>query len=234
MNVVKFGGVLVLGALVVLSAGVARADMIPNVVEGVTATAFHRGDSDDPGNGSLSRSVDGHGLTVGDPTDPSTWTHNNSWPDNWQGAGSFTDGQTPGAWFVADLGYAYECLDELYIWNVRERLDRGMKDVDIYYAVDPTVIPATGAAYDFSSGGWTLLDTYTIPQATGADTDTDIVIGLSSIPAAQYIGFDIETNWLSTFRVGVAEMQFTVPEPTTVGLLALGGVALLRRRRQGR
>lgn len=213
-------------------AGAAQADMIPLAITGVSAKAFHRGDNNDPGDGSLSRSVNGAGLTVGDPGNPNTWTHNARWQDNWQGAGSFANGATPGAWYVMDLGAEFANLDDLYIWNVREVLDRGTRDVALYYATNPTVVPATSNAYDFSSGGWTNMGNYTIAQATGNNTPVDTIIDLNGIPSARYIGFDIESNWGSTFRVGFAELQVTTPEPATLSLLGLGGLALLRRRRR--
>ena len=199
----------------------ATADFIPPAITGVTGTAFHQGDSPDPGDGSISRVLDGSGLTVGDPGDSSTWTHDSAGINDWQGQGSFSGGNTPGAWFSADLGAVHTDLADLYIWNVRESVNRGMKDIDIYYATSP-----------FPPSAWTLLGSYTIPQATGGGTPADAVIDLSGVPSAQYIGLDILTNYGSTYRVGAAEMQFTlVPEPATTSLLALGGLAFFRRRR---
>ena len=95
------------------------AAMIPGSISGVTGTAFQQGDRPDPDFGSISRTLSGAGLTVGDPNDASTWTHNSSWHDNWQGSGSFTPGFTPGAWFVADLGASYTDLTDLYIQGQR-------------------------------------------------------------------------------------------------------------------
>jgi hypothetical protein len=184
--------------------------MIPGSIVGVTGTAFQQGDNADPGDGSLSRIFDGAGLTVGDAASSDTWTHNAAWPDNWQGNGAFTDGETPGAWLVADLGTVFDELNDLFIWNVREGdLDRGTQDVDLYYAVNPTVAPETGSPYDFSSGGWTSLGSHTINQATGADTPADMIVDLDDVPSARYVGFDIKSNYGSTFRVGFAEIQIT-------------------------
>jgi len=208
---------------VMVACSFSQAALIPLAIPGVVGDAYHPGDNPDPGDGSWSRVLDGTGLTVGDTADPSTWTHNAAWQDNWQGQGTFTDGNTPGAWFMVDLGSIHDDLNSLYIWNVREVLDRGMKDVDIFYS-DST----------FPPDAWNLLGSYTIPQATGADTPADMVIDLSGVPSARYVGFEINTNYGSTSRVGVAEMQFTVvPEPSTVmlaGLALAAGLAIRKRR----
>ena len=210
---------------VLATCSLATADLVLLAIPGVTGTAFHQGDNPDPGDGSISRVFDGAGLTVGNPGDSNTWTHDAAYANDWQGQGSFVGGNTPGAWLVADLGSVQTELADLYIWNVREVLDRGAKDIDIHYATNT-----------FPPSAWTLLGSYTISQATGGGTPADIVISLNGIPSARYIGFDILTNYGSTFRVGVAEMQFTVvPEPSSVLLagsaLAVVGLLFLKRRR---
>ncbi|MCA9189842.1 MAG: PEP-CTERM sorting domain-containing protein [Pirellulaceae bacterium] len=222
---------LLIGLLASMSA-VANADMAPNAIVGVTGMAFHQGDNADPGDGSLSRIFDGSGLTIGDAGDPSTWTHNSRWQDNWQGQGAFTNSETPGGWLVADLGAVRDDLAKLYAWNVREVLDRGIQDVDVYVASSPTALPVTGSPYDFSSGGWTALGAQTLPQATGADTAADAVLDLTGI-SGRYFGFNLKTNYGSTFRTGVAELQFTtVPEPSSIvlGMLGLAIFGRFRRR----
>jgi hypothetical protein len=218
----------------------ARGGLIPRAIPGVTGKAFQQGDSANPGNGSISRLFNGAGLTVGNPADSNTWLHDATWENNWQGNGTFSGGNTPGAWLVADLGVVVSSLDKAYIWNVREgtATDRGTQNIDLYTAISPTVTPATGSAYDFASGGWTLLGSYTIPKAPGGSTAADAVIDLLSAPAARYIGFDINSNYGSTFRVGFAEIEFTtVPEPAglmQLGILGLGAIVwygIGRRRR---
>ncbi len=225
---------LLLIGLVSLFVSAAQADMVPNAIVGVTGTAFNQGDNADPGDGSLSRIFDGSGLTVGDVNDASTWTHNSLWQDNWQGQGDFVDGQTPGAWIVVDLGAVHDDLAELYVWNVREVLDRGLQESDAYVTNDPTVLPVTGSPYDFSSGGWTPLGPQVLPQATGPDTPADAIVDLTGI-TGRYFGFDMKSNYGSTFRTGLAELQFTVvPEPSSMMLSSLGLLAIVARRRRCR
>ncbi len=220
--------------LVLLFTSAASADMLPNAIVGVTGSAFHQGDNADPGDGSISRIFDGSGLTVGDPNDSSTWTHNAAWQDNWQGQGEFVDGQTPGAWLVADLGEVHSDLADVYVWNVREILDRGLQDSVVYVATEPDVLPVTGSPYDFSSGGWTSLGPQVLPQATAADTPADAVVDLTGV-SGRYFGFEMASNYGSTFRTGVAEIQFTVvPEPSSIVLSVLALAALITQRRRQR
>jgi hypothetical protein len=237
----KVTGIAVTG-LASLGVMETRAALISNAIPGVTAYAFQQGDSADPnGDGGVNNVTNGDGLTVGNLSDSTTWLHDNAWQTGWQGNGTYVPNSagagsatTVGAWYVADLGSVRSNLASMYIWNVREVLDRGTRNVDIFYATSPTVPLATGVAYDFASGGWTsLLTNHNIPQATGGGTKADDVLGLSGIASARYIGIRINSNYNSNFRTGFAEIQFTtVPEPASTGLFFLAGLGLLTRRRR--
>lgn len=219
-----------------------QAALVANAIPGVVGYAFNQGDSGDPnGDGGVNNVLNGDGLSVGSLGDSSTWLHNSTWQDGWQGNGSFVldsagtgSASTVGAWFVADLGAATTTLDKLYIWNVREVSNRGAKSIDIFYSNAPTVMPTTNGAYNFASGGWTLLQSNrTVPQATAGGTPADDVVNLSSIASARYIGFQFNSNYNSNFRVGFAELQFTtVPESSTVTLVAAMTLGLVSRRRR--
>jgi hypothetical protein len=214
-----------------------RAALIPDALSGVTATAFERGDNANPGDGSVSRVVDGNGLTVGNPSDPNSWTHSNAWQAGWQG-----NTGTASGWFIADLGSARSDLNDMYIWNVNEggAIDRGVRNASIYYATNPTVAPPATpnsgtVPYDFSSGGWTLLTMQDIAQGTGANGQPpSAVIDLDPITQARYVGVQMNSNYGSAIRVGLAEVEFTVPEPSTFGLAAAAAGGLLIRRRRRR
>ena len=227
----RAGALAIAAALSAVGSSEAVADLIPNALPGVTGIPFHQGDNATPGgDGNISNVFDGSGLTVGDPNDPTTWQHNNSWQDGWQGQGG------PPGTLIADLGSEQTGLQDMYIWNVTEAgvPDRGTNDADVFYSTNPTVAPTAGTLYDFNSGGWTLLQNIDIPMATADGSDpVNLVVDLSGIDSARYIGFRMNTNHGATNgRIGFAEIQFTVPEPS---FLALGGLLagglLLRRRR---
>lgn len=234
-------GAFTLLAVAALGCLQASAALVANAVPGVTGFAFQQGDSGDPnGDGGVNNILNGDGLTVGNLAVSSTWTHDSNWQTGWQGNAGFTpdsagagSAATPGAWFIADLGVAVTGLDKLYIWNVREVLDRGTKNVDLFYSSTPVVLPATGSAYNFTSGGWaSLLSSHTVPQATGTGTPADDIVDLSAIGSARYIGFRINSNYNSDFRVGFAELQFTtVPEPSVALLMGVCALGLVKRRR---
>ena len=83
------------------------------------------------------------------------------------------------------------------------------------------------------------------PTVLSSVTQFDIATSLASNPGvtydfggpitAQYIRIDMDTNWEEqNSYVGLSEVQFntaSVPEPSSMSLMALGGLALLRRRR---
>ena len=211
------------------------------------AIGHQQGDNVNPGDGSLSRAINGTGLTKPDVNNISTWTHDTLWQDGWQGGGA--SGLTGNVgWLVLDLGTPTANLDDLYLWNVNEGglpLQRGVQTFKLWYALSPTVTPpASGGGaqnYNFSSGGWTQfggLDT--LAQGPGNASETySGVFDLTGIVSARYLAIEAISNYGSGVgggdnanRTGLAEVVVTAaPEPTvtTLGLFALG--ALLARRR---
>ena len=200
-------------------------------------TAFHQGDSLN-GNGSILKAADGSGMAKGDADDPSTWTvSSTAWADDWQGFSSDNSGNN--TWAVVDLGSATAGLDKMYLWNVQEgnALDRGTSAFDIYYSNSPTLAaPAAGGtvtSYDFGSGGWTQLSAgNNLAQGTQVG-DAGESFDISGASGAQYIGLHLTANH-GGFRTGLGEIAITtgaVPEPSSLGLLLLGGILGLRRRR---
>ena len=200
-------------------------------------TAFHQGDSLD-GNGSILKAADGSGMAKGDADDPATWTvSSTAWADDWQGFSADNSGNN--TWAVVDLGSAAAGLDMMHLWNVQETdaLDRGTSNFDIYHATAPTTTaPAAGGAvtpYDFGSGGWTQLSAGNELAIGTQIGDAGQSFDISGASGAQYIGLHLTANH-GGFRTGLGEIAITtsgIPEPSSLGLLLLGGVLGLRRRR---
>lgn len=223
--------------LMTTHSGSAAVALIP--VQSITA--HHRGDNDSPGDGSLVRLVNGAGINQVNPNDISTWTHGTGWQNGWQGANGSTTVPLGTGWVVLDFGSVQTYMESLYLWNVNEStgtVDRGVQDFNIWYADSPTVAPppatTTQTAYDFNSGGWTQLGgTNTLAQGVGnAPILPSGSFDLTGIPSAQYIGLEFLSNYGSTFRVGLAEIAVTVPEPGRAILLFLGAAGLVLRRRR--
>jgi hypothetical protein len=124
-----------------------------------------------------------------------------------------------------DLEGNYD-LSSLKVWNFNEpsALTAGAKDATISVAAS-------------EGGPFTLLGSFVFNKAPGsAATDFGQVIDLSSFAAAdntRLVRFDITTNYGWTNNgglVGLSEVRF-IPEPASLVILALGGLAVLRRRR---
>jgi len=185
--------------------------------------------------------------TSADPTDPSTWLYSpGGWGDEWK-ANSRLDPLTSSnakiGWAVLDLGSSTAGLDNMYLWNVRSQDNTENVDTfNVYYAdgVGIDTLPpmpnskSTTGDYDFSSGDWTLLNSggaLTLPINTSNGNTPQLAVDLLGI-SAQYIGLEILTagNGTGSGRVGLAQVEIT-PEPATLALLGLGGLAMLKRRR---
>jgi hypothetical protein len=151
-----------------------------------------------------------------------TGTLSQPWVNGWQG--SFVDGT---AWASVDLGATYT-VDTMYVWQYHEQATaRGMKDTKIYYSTVPTA-----DASNFASGDWVLFGTQTFAPGTWPN-EPSVPIAMGGL-TARVIGIEILNSVSDANNVGIGKLQFdgtAVPEPSSMSLLALGGLALLRRRR---
>jgi len=126
-----------------------------------------------------------------------------------------------GSWARFDFDQAYP-LTELRIWNHNDFTDRGWRNV--------------GIAYNTGSEWIRLGDVFEIPIATrSADYVGSIVADFGGADATGVIICAVDKpaggNW-GGGNGGLSEVRFyIVPEPATIGLIALGGLALLRRKR---
>lgn len=153
-----------------------------------------------------------------------TGTFTQPWVNGWVGNGGPD-------WARVDLGDTY-AVDTMHVWNYHEQAAaRGMKDTNIYYS---TV--ETADASNFASGDWTLFVAKTMTTGwTGTagpylPTDNIAMGGLT----ARVIGIEILNSVSGSNWAGIGKLQFdgtAIPEPTSMSLLALSGLVLLRRRR---
>ena len=185
--------------------------------------------------------------TSADPSAPSAWTYSGSdWKQEWK-ANSRLDSTTSTnskiGWAAVDFGSPVADLENMHLWNVRHQSNtENVETYNIYYSSSPTAgLPpmpnskSTTGDYDFSSGGWTLLNTagaLSLGINTANNNTPQAVVALDGIEA-RYIGIEILTAGDETAsRVGLAQVEFTaVPEPSVALLGGLGLLGLLRRRR---
>lgn len=116
-------------------------------------------------------------------------------------------------------------LGGAYIWNYNQAglSARGVKDFTIDVSTDGTTFTPLGPTF-----------TLAVAPGTGPISAQLVPFLASNVVKVR---FDILTNWDSptdgsvSDDVGLSEVRFLAPEPASLGLVALGGALLLRRRR---
>jgi len=157
---------------------------------------------------------------------------------------------TPWISFTFDKVYN---VDSLTYWNyiLDNENGRGLRSVNIWVSTDD-VLADGNFSFDPGDGRFTLLGNSEFSLSgtfyNSADDPHQLIIDATGV-GTRTIVFQVMENWFGrvfwegasyegpiphTSRVGLSEIQFhyvDVPEPATMGLLTLGGLALLRRKR---
>ena len=148
------------------------------------------------------------------------------------------DGGDQDAFIVIDLGQAYQ-LGTIELFNTHNTQfnDRGTGQFTI--SGSNSIAPAAAGAYGQDLVGGTLLVSGTLDDETQAEDPINAQpFTVTNTTAFRYLRFDAETvdaggtPCCGANNYGLNEIRvFQVPEPTTLGLLSLGGALFLRRRR---
>ena len=107
-------------------------------------------------------------------------------------------------------------VTDLCIWNHNDFTGRGIRNVHIDYSTDGV--------------NWDYLGLHTIPWAKSSPDYTGSVVANFGGKYAKYVLLTTAT-WGSS-NIGLSEVRFHfIPEPATLGLVALGALVVIRRRR---
>ncbi len=144
------------------------------------------------------------------------------------------DGDVAGAWVAFGFDTSVT-IDALTAWNFNDvsQLSAGIQEFRVLYT--------TETSSPLVSRTWIDAGTSTMARATGSNyylpnTTIDVATQLPGLDGVELTGIMLEV--LSSYgssQVGLSEIRFdgeVVPEPATMGLLAVGGIAMLRSRRR--
>ena len=166
--------------------------------------------------------------------------------DHFYGSG----GDPADAWVMFDLGQEYD-LDEIRLWNADiAHGDAGLmgwyvRNMSIHVAGEGATLPsmADGLGDYFTDASWTNIWDGDLAQGPGGTAlardqlvDPQLVLDATAYTSIRYLAIDHDSNWggdAAPTLLGHIQIDGTqVPEPTTFGLLGLGGMFLLRRRKR--
>ena len=158
------------------------------------------------------------------------------------GGGGGASSPNPGTQQTAERHWVTYALDQAYdlvgieIWNHNE--------VNYWAMGWSNIVVETSLNNGTDPSDWTEVYSGDLPLAPAgglAPSESSLTINLGGTPV-QYVslvntGIGTDANWNTAAwdtgtNVGLSEVRFLVPEPSTLALLGLGGLAIFLRRRR--
>lgn len=227
----------------ILTLGLCTISVNAALISGVTAISSY---STATASRTPASAVNGSGLnSSATPDDSGSWTHQGGIGQfgtnlNWLAFARATD-PLPGVenhWVAFDLG-AVGTVESINVFNFGVSTggnnDRGVNQGDIYYRSDSFGNNSDNNNVAFDNTDWTLLgaagaQTFAIGPNDGSfQGPTNVPLGGIS---ARYFAIDINSDHGDGDFVGLGEVQFFTPEPSTSALCGFAAIALLVRRRR--
>lgn len=193
--------------------------------------------------------INGSGMNfTGDQNDYTNWTMSAGSGNTAQNTDWMADNPDQVAtWLIIDLGETYN-LETISIWNFNPGttsstyIGRSSKTVDIYTSTSGVGNNSNNNNSSFDSAGWTTLETgfgLTInPGNAPVAAPNGLLTGgdLTGVQA-RYVAIAVTaTNTGARLeKAALGEVQFfgtPVPEPSSLALLAAGGLMMIKRRRR--
>jgi hypothetical protein len=140
-------------------------------------------------------------------------------------------------WISFDFG-AMVTIEEITVWNFNDisQLSAGIHDFYILYTQDAASVPLADRSWE-KAGTETQFET--LNDGTGSNfytPNTTLSAAMVGLEGVVLTGLKLEViNTYGSSQAGLSEIHFEgteVPEPATMGLLAVGGIAMLRSRRR--
>lgn len=173
--------------------------------------------------------VDGSGLDTSN-ANPLLWTHDNGFPNGggseffWHSIIHDATNSADDVFITYDLGAVFD-VNSVLVWNFNavfsggDETNRGFNQYDLSVSADNVTFTE-------------IVTDGTLNQAGGTTAESVQTINVAgSANGVRYIRIDADSNFGGVVT-GLSEVRFdVVPEPGSLALLGMGGLALLRRRR---
>ena len=229
----------------ILALGLCTISANAALISGVTAISSY---STATASRTPASAVNGSGLnSSATPDVPGSWTHQGGsgvYGENWNWLAfarvdlNPNNANVANHWIGFDLG-ATVSLESMSLFNLGVSSggnnDRGVNQGDIYYRSDSFGNNSDNNNVAFDNTDWTLLGTAGAQTFAIGPNDGSFQ-GATNVPlggiSARYFAIDINSDHGDGDFVGIGEVQFFTPEPSTSALCGFAAIALLVRRRR--